>query len=184
MKRFISLSIACGLLWLIGCEKHDHSHDYEHMVPGSFILYLISEEGDTIKASWQDLDGPGGNPPVVSPISLDARHFNRNIRGILEIFATDGDTLTTIIRSQGTEHQLFWSVSGPAQNAVTITVTDRDSRGMPLGLETSWRVQPVQAPTPGTVRIILYHYEPNKKDGTSPSPETDADITFPLTIQP
>lgn len=62
MKRFISLTVACGLLWFIGCEKHDHSHDDEHKVPGSFILYLISEGGDTLKATWQDPDGPGGNP--------------------------------------------------------------------------------------------------------------------------
>lgn len=184
MKRFISLTVACGLLWFIGCEKHDHSHDDEHKVPGSFILYLISEGGDTLKATWQDPDGPGGNPPEISPINLEARHFNRDIRGILEIFATDGDTLTTVIRRQSTEHQLFWSVEGAAKDAVTITVTDRDSRGMPLGLETLWQVKPVQAPTPGNVRIILYHYEPNKKDGTSPSPETDADIQFPLTVQP
>ncbi|MDW8271461.1 MAG: hypothetical protein RML15_03495 [Bacteroidota bacterium] len=181
MKNWIVGIGLAILLSVSGCEKHSHDHD-EHKVPGTFILRLIPARGtDTITAQWNDPDGPGGNQPTVTELRLKG---GLTYTGRLEILATDGDTLTSVIQAQGTEHQLFWSISGAAQNVVQISVSDRDSRGMPLGLETSWQVQTVPAATPGNVRMILYHYEPNKKDGISPSPETDADITIPLQVIP
>jgi len=181
MRLFSAVTLVALLFFVIGCEKDPHTHDDTHKVPGTFILTLTSTQGDTLVARWRDFDGPGGSPPIVDTLTLRA---STTYSGLLNIIATDGDSLTNTIRTQGTEHQFFYSVEGSAENVIAITIRDRDSRGMPLGLETQWTVSAVQAPTPGAVRIKLYHYEPNKKDGQTPSPETDADISIPLIVQP
>ncbi len=180
MKQFTAITLVALLLLIIGCEKDPHAHDDTHKVPGTFILTLATQD-DTLVARWRDFDGPGGSPPIIDTLTLRA---NTTYAGLLDIIATDGDSLTNTIRTQGTEHQLFYTVSGSAESVVKIEVRDRDSRGMPLGLETGWSVSSVQAPTPGAVRIRLYHYEPNRKDGQTPSSETDADISIPLIVQP
>ncbi len=167
------------LVALSSCEEHSTAHDDEHKVPGTFILQLISDS-DTVRAVWSDPDGPGGNPPQVTPLSVQAGNY----RCSLAIIATDGDTLTDVIRQQGTEHQIFYTLSQQLAQSLTISVTDRDTRGMPLGLETSWTVAQLQAPINGTVRIQLYHYDANTKDGQNPSPETDADISFSVELRP
>ncbi|RMF33663.1 MAG: hypothetical protein D6747_06520 [Chlorobiota bacterium] len=181
MKSFLALVMFAILLFLNGCERSTHDHDDAHKVPGTFILRLIGNNADTITARWRDPDGPGGSPPRVDTLQLRS---NSTYSCSLEILATDGDSLTSTIRSQGTEHQFFYSVEGSATSFLTIAITDRDSRGMPLGFETLWTTASVQAPTLGQVRIQLYHYEPNTKDGLTRAPETDADISLPLFIEP
>ncbi len=174
-----ALKLALLLMALSSCEKHSTAHEDEHKVPGTFILQLISDS-DTVHAVWSDPDGPGGNPPQATPLSLRAGNY----RGLLTIITTDGDTLTDVIRQQGTEHQIFYTPSQQLAQSLTITTADRDTRGMPLGLETSWTVRQLQAPITGTVRIQLYHYDANTKDGQNPSPETDADISFDVELRP
>lgn len=181
MRCTFPLALLAMLLLLGGCEKSHSPSDDEHKVPGTFILRLIGSRGDTVTARWRDPDGPGGSPPLVDTLRLRS---GSTYTCLLEILATDSDSLTSTIRSQGTEHQLFYSVGGSAENLVRIEITDRDSRGMPLGLQTQWSLAAVQAPTQGTIRIQLYHYEPNTKDGQTRSPETDADISLPLIIVP
>jgi len=181
MRCTFPLALLAMLLLLGGCEKSHSPSDDEHKVPGTFILRLVGSRGDTVTARWRDADGPGGGPPIVDTLGLRS---NSTYSCSLEILATDGDSLTNTIRSQGTEHQFFYSLDGSAANTVSIAITDRDSRGMPLGLQTQWSIAPVQAPTPGHVRIQLYHYEPNTKDGQARAPETDADISLPLVIEP
>ncbi|MCX8050510.1 MAG: hypothetical protein N3B17_01260 [Chlorobi bacterium] len=179
MKHPLLYAAVIAAFVLVGCDPHRNDHGDDHAVPGRFTLRLTSDR-DTVVANWSDLDGPGGQAPVIDTIALRPGEYS----GTLSIMTTSGDSLTPTIRAQATEHQLFYTVSGTTAGVVTITITDRDSRGMPLGLDTRWQVGTVQAPLSGTVNIKLYHYEPNKKDGASPSPETDADITFPLRVQP
>jgi len=178
MKFPFALASALVLLLAVSsCEKHSTDHGDEHMVPAIFRLLLVSQT-DTATATWSDLDGPGGNQPQTTTLQLRPGTY----QGRLEIFTADGDTLTTVIRQQGTEHQLFYTPSSTLANIVTITIADRDARGMPLGLETSWEIKQVQAPISSSIRIQLYHYEPNTKDGQSPSTETDADISVPVKV--
>lgn len=180
-RSFALIAVVSLFALLGGCESSHDIHDDEHKVPGTFALRLIGSRGDTIAAHWRDPDGPGGSIPIVDTLRLRS---NSTYACSLEILATDGDSLTGTIRSQGTEHQFFYSVDGSATNLIAIGITDRDSRGMPLGLQTQWTVTQVQAPSSGRVRIQLYHYEPNSKDGQNRSPETDADISLPLVIEP
>ncbi|MCX7929127.1 MAG: hypothetical protein N2663_00155 [Chlorobi bacterium] len=178
MNRYSLYAALVAALVLVGCDPHNHDHGNDHAAASRFILHLTN--GDTIAAIWNDPDGPGGQSPQIDTIRLRRGSYS----GRLIILTTTGDTLSTVIQTQGTEHQLFYTVSGSAASHVSISIRDRDSRGMPLGLQTAWEVEPPQAPVPGSVRIQLYHYEPNKKDGITPSAETDADITFPLIVQP
>jgi hypothetical protein len=175
----VLLPLIGALLLTSGCEK-EHTHDHsEHDIPARFVLRLVNQT-DTATAIWSDLDGPGGNAPQITPLSVRPGTY----QATLDIFTADGDTLTNVIYQQGTEHQLFYTVSTELSNVLTIEVTDRDARGMPIGLRTVWTVGNVNVSTTGSVRMRLYHYEPNKKDGQSPSPETDADISIPVTVTP
>lgn len=182
MKNHLLHTLIVAFVVLIsGCE-HSSGHDQdEHKVPGKFVLVLNSPSGSSSIAVWSDLDGPGGASPIVDTLRLQG---NTSYDGTLSIFTTDGDTLTKVILQQDTEHQLFYTAEGTVQNVVTISITDRDRRGMPLGLATRWVISSIQAPTTGAVRIQLYHYDQGIKDGVNPSSETDADIRFPLMIVP
>ncbi|MBA4057877.1 MAG: hypothetical protein C0490_24385, partial [Marivirga sp.] len=63
-----------------------------------------------------------------------------------------------------------------------VNYSDEDSKGLPLGLTTTWRSAP--ATSTGTFRVMLKH-QPDLKSTTSTSAdgESDLDITFTVNVQ-
>jgi len=95
---------------------------------GVNILQLKFEtpNEDPIIYRFEDLDGPGGNDPIIQtmPIASNTQYFTT-----VEVFR--GDTnLTDEIKEESADHQYFYSPNGIE---IELTYGDQDGNGFPLG---------------------------------------------------
>lgn len=158
--------------------------DHEHEAITSVILAVVdSATGtavDTVR--FVDADGEGGKPPVL-PDTLrlrTGRVYHASVRFLDESHPSDIHDLNEEIGgSESDDHAILWMPSGGALSAV---VTDRDSKGLPLGLQASLKTSSTAGRT--VLRVNLRHL-PGIKTANSglADGETDADVEFPVLIQ-
>ena len=167
---------------LIACEKADPIIPNEEELITT-LIYTLSPDGGgaPVELKFQDLDGDGGNAPVVKGGTLAA---NTTYSGSIELInEIESENITEELEQEEDEHQLFFNVSG--LNA-TITYGDADSRGNPVGLST---ILTTGAASSGQITVTLRH-EPAKDasgvangDITNAGGETDIEVTFDVVIQ-
>lgn len=182
-RPYIAFLAMGSLLIFSACNDDEEPEpDHEHDVITTITLTLTSEGAKdihTATATWRDTDGPGGDAPQISTLTL---RENTTYKGTLQ-FLDESQTgashdLTADITEAGTEHEVFYI---PAGANITFQKTDLDDRNLPIGLETE---AITAGASQGTVRILLKH-QPNLKSATSDENTggTDADVTFPTIIQ-
>ena len=132
---------------------------------------------------FRDLDGVGGNAPVIMADTLSADSTYLVEIEALNESVSPSDTITTEIEEEGDVHQFFYQVSGANAN---VTYADTDADGNPIGLESMWMIG---AASNGTVLVTLRH-EPDKTaagvtsgDITNAGGETDIEVSFPLVVE-
>jgi hypothetical protein len=181
-KNIRGIVILCiALSTLASCAHDDHNHDDEEkIVTMTMILTDTQAPSTTIRATWSQPGGPG-TAVTIDTLQLQA---GRSYTGRMELIGATGTNLTQEIRALGTEHQFFFTPEDGAMGRVIFTITDRDTRSLPLGLEYTVAVQAGSAMTNGRVRIELNHFDdPSQKNGTTRSNETDIDIRMPIRIR-
>jgi hypothetical protein len=149
------------------------------------LLVFESLDGtQTSTFSWRDLDGDGGNPPVIETEPLLAGTAYRMHVQVLDESNPDAvEDITEEIAAEDEEHQFFFIVAGAE---ATFSYGDADANGNPVGLETLWSTGAASA---GTLRVVLRHElnkdAPGVSDGdiTNAGGDTDVDVTFPLVVQ-
>ncbi|GBD06252.1 hypothetical protein HRbin21_00036 [bacterium HR21] len=172
---------------LAGCEKNPAEAQPEN--PQELIttvLVRVWDEPDSVHThtfAFRDLDGPGGQPPLV-----DTLHFHGHAQSwrlsleFLNEAKEPTDTLTAEIRREAEAHQVFYELSPELQSSVRIERLDRDRNGLPLGLQARVTLQGYEE-RHGSLRIRLFHYDAEPKT-EQPGGETDVDVTFPVHIMP
>lgn len=143
------------------------------------ITVNLSAGGNTVTASATDPDGDGTGFQIDTITLAAGTTYTGSIELADEI---NGEDITEEVGEEAAEHQFFYTVGGQASNRVTVTITDKDENGLPVGLEFTLAVSDGGA-TSGTLRVILSHYDDAPKNGTDQSDETDVDVTFPITVQ-
>ncbi|MCB0764066.1 MAG: type 1 periplasmic binding fold superfamily protein [Flavobacteriales bacterium] len=129
-----------------------------------------------------DLDGDGGNDPVISTEELPSdREYTVTIQ-LLDETVSPPVNITQQVQDEAEEHQFFFQVNG-AQ--LTIQYADEDADTHPLGLLNT--ATTLGAGT-GTLRVTLRH-GPDKGaagvsggDITNAGGDTDIEVTFPVTV--
>jgi hypothetical protein len=185
MKIFqviLIFSISAALL-STGCSKHDHDHDEEELIT-TLIYQLTSEsDGSMVEMSFRDLDGSGGNPPVITGGILKPNHSYKGTITVLNESVSPVEDITMEVSIAATAHQFFFAstVSG-----LTVSYEDNDKDGRPLGLKTRLSTGPEGS---GTLKIVLRH-NPNKSAAgvsegniANAGGETDIEVNFPVTVQ-
>ncbi len=164
----------------------------DEVLPNYVTLRLTNTANalDTVVAGFADPDGDGGISGTIDTLRLVAgatyvSTLHAEFRG--KYPGATGDTvvdLTEDYRASATEHQLFYTLSGPDAARVNVTVTDRDSKNQPLGLAARFVVSGSGAGSAG-LRVELGHYDDpaRPKDGTRIPYERDIDISFPIVIR-
>ncbi|MBT8324921.1 MAG: type 1 periplasmic binding fold superfamily protein [Winogradskyella sp.] len=158
----------------------------EEEVITTLRLTLTPEQGGTdIVFQTQDLDGDGPNAPettVSSPLSASTA-YTGTIQ-LLNELESPAENITLEVQAEDEEHQLFYTLSGNGN--VSITYTDQDSNGNPVGLNIV--LNSGDAST-NSLTVTLRH-EPNKdavgvSDGdiTNAGGETDIQTTFNFTVE-
>jgi hypothetical protein len=159
--------------------------ELEEVLPNVVRLNLTSTTPqESVTALWRSTSTAKNN---VAPVQIDTlrltagRTYSGTITAVNDL-QTPNVNLNEDYVKHADEHQFFYIASVGMPNRVTFTITDRDKNNLPLGLTFNVAVS-TGASVRGTLNVVLGHYDDVKKDGTTRSPETDIDITFPVVIR-
>jgi hypothetical protein len=179
LKSCLAAGVVSVALLSTSCSESSHDHDHgEHDVVTTITMVLVAEGStDTLRYTWDDPDGAGGQPPSIDTIMLAANTvYSAEIR-ILNDTEVPAEDLTSTIVNEGDQHQFFFRTSIAD---VALVATDQDVNGLPIGQRL--RLTTGAAAT-GTIGMDLSHYDsPAAKDGQTPSDETDISIDFPAVV--
>lgn len=184
MKYHSLLLIALlGLLVLSSCDDDDPEPENEEELITTVNVIFEDLSNDSIYTlTFRDLDGDGGDEPVITTEPLPANSEFRVDVEFLDESDDPAEDITDEVREEAEEHQVFFLIDGLN---LTHSYDDEDVNGNPLGVVNT--MQTGEAGN-GTLRIVLRH-EPDKfaegvSDGdiTNAGGETDIDVEFDVEI--
>jgi len=168
-------------LFMTACKKDkvkpDDSNEEELITT---VKLKITESGTTTTNtySWKDVDGDGGNLPVIQDITLSPNKSYKVEVEFLDESKNPAEDITEEVKEEADDHEVFYQTSN---SFMTITRTDKDSKNLPLGLQSDWTT--ISAAT-GNVKIILKHKPGSKASGdTSDKGETDIEVSFKVEVK-
>lgn len=170
------------LLWAIGCKDDspspsDKPLNENELITTAKLLLTDSAGGQLSVFEFSDPDGEGGNNPLrFDSIVLTANRTYYCSLLLLDESKSPADTVSDEIRSEADNHLFGFENTG---TDLRIQITDKDSKNLPLGLESTWKTG---GPGQGTLRLRLKH-QPGVKDGNISPGETDLDLLFPLLVR-
>jgi hypothetical protein len=185
-----------ALALFTSCNDDPEPENVPELITKATLIFTPVGGGTTVTVNATDPDGEGVQDIVVDgPINLQKNKTYtltvELINGLLNPTDPEYD-ITEEVEEEGDEHMFFYSwtnnvFSNPAGNgnidnrADAVNYNDRDEKGLPLGLSTSWTT--LDATASGTFRIVLKH-QPDLKSATSTATdgETDLDLTFTVTV--
>lgn len=182
MKNLKLLFASLITVTFVSCSNDDPSPVNEEEVITTVRVTLVNG-GNTITLQSQDLDGDGPNAPVVTVSgNLDTNTTYTGTIEFLNELENPAEDITLEVEEEGTEHQVFYQLSN---NLGTITYTDTDTNGNPVGLTFNFETGNAGS---GTLTVTLRH-EPIKTatgvssgDITNAGGETDVEVSFPITV--
>ena len=119
------------------------------------------------------------NPPsYVDTIRLKAKCTYAIQVILLNETPTPTQNMTDTITNRGTSHLMIYDVD-PSPGLVNVQLLDKDSKGLPLGLMSTWATTDT---TNGWLRMILRH-QPGHKNGTETPGNNDFEADFPVTVR-
>ncbi len=190
MKKNYLLLLGLALMMsfvFVACED-DEPEDPE--IPNeeeaiTTLTYTLTPDdgGMPVVLSFVDLDGDGGNDPVVTGGTLDTNATYVGAIVLLNDLETPPENITEEVEEEDDEHQFFFTTT---VNGLDIDYADTDGNGNPLGLATTITTK---AAGSGTITVILRH-EPDKAaagvsegDIANAGGETDIEVTFDVDVQ-
>ncbi|MDD9949732.1 MAG: type 1 periplasmic binding fold superfamily protein [candidate division Zixibacteria bacterium] len=174
-------------------EPEEHEEDDDHHGPGEEELITTLEitltpSGGGIPATWRfrDLDGPGGDAPVVDQVPVNAgTNYDGSLR-VLNEAESPHENITEEIEEEAEAHQFFFETL-EGFSVATVEYADKESdygtntgADHPVGLAFTLSV-PDNAQR-GLLRVILSHFDDSPKDGVTRSDETDIDVIFQVEV--
>jgi hypothetical protein len=148
-------------------------------------LSLSVAGGTPMVHTWQDLDGAGGNAPVL-PDTIKLGQITPGgdaYVGTLEFWNEQNgnkEDITLEVKNEAHDHFVCYDISSlslpPA--GLSISATDKDKNNLPIGLSTEWKPMGKDF---GVVVVRLKH-QPGTKNGTCAMGDTDVEVTFPYKI--
>jgi hypothetical protein len=187
MKTIFALLLFASSILFTSCGITEHDHDdddHDHDYATTVIITLVNQSNmsDTVKATWKDLDGPGGALPSI----IDTLKLKSDITylGTIELYNESKSPRTNItaeIQDDSYEHQFFFTPSSGIASLIDWTITDKDKNNLPIGLQFEVKTKTGSGQT-GMLNIVLSHYDSMVKDGIRKSLESDIDIDYPIII--
>lgn len=186
MKKISLLLMSILTLSLQSCkdEPKDPIIPNEEELITTLILTLTPQNGGSdILFSFVDLDGKGGDDPIYTEGVLAPNTAYSGTIQLLNELENPVEDITIEVEEEGIDHQFFYLTT---VNGMTISYTDVDDNGNPIGIETMVETLDVGQ---GTLRITLKH-EPDKTasgvsdgDMTNAGGESDIEVTFNVNVQ-
>lgn len=151
------------------------------------VILTLTENGtsNVATATFNDPDGSGGAAPTIGTLTLKAGSTYTGKIELLDESKNPVEDITEEVKEEADAHQFFYTAQGALAGRVTVTITDKDSKNLPVGLEFTVAVSAGAAVTgsaANSLNVALSHFDGTTKNGTSRSSETDVDINFPVNI--
>jgi hypothetical protein len=188
--RWLFAVAALSLIVVVGCKednpaKPPEENPQELITSVTMTLTELDAAGNptATKATvnFKDLDGSGGNAPTIGTLTLkQGKSYNGEI-SLLDETKNPVDNVTEEIENEKDVHQFFFTPEGGIVGRVTVTITDKDSKNLPVGLQYRVVVS-AGAVVSGNLNVVLSHFDAAPKDGVNRSDESDVDIDFPVNI--
>ena len=181
MKTFKIIPLVIFAMGLFSCEPNEPVDPNEEELITTFNVNLEAN-GQSLTLNYQDLDGDGGNDPV---ITMDTLSANTTYSGSITLFnesVTPTEEITPEVFDEAEEHQFFFSSNGSS----SFTYKDQDNNNNPLGL--SFELTTGNAASEILTFVLLH--EPIKSnpgvssgDITNAGGETDIEVSFNVVIE-
>ncbi|MDE0772461.1 MAG: type 1 periplasmic binding fold superfamily protein [Salibacteraceae bacterium] len=184
--RLLLLSFA---IVFVSCKKDDPLTPTLPTIPNqeevitTLNYTLTAPNGDVVLFSFKDVDGDGGNAPVIVNGALDT---NLTYSGKIELLnetVSPAEDITEEVKEEGDEHQIFYQFSNPDLGT---TYTDADANGKPIGVST----QLITKGTFSSTLTITLRHTPDKNasdvasgDISNAGGETDIEVTFDVDVK-
>lgn len=151
------------------------------------VILTLTENGtsNVVTATFNDPDGDGGTAPTIGSLTLKAGSAYTGKIELKDESKNPVEDITEEVKEEADAHQFFYTPQGALAGRITVTITDKDSKNLPVGLEFTIAVSAGAAVTgsaANSLNVALSHFEGTTKNGTSRSPETDVEINFPVNI--
>lgn len=188
IKSIYSILFLSSVFFFSACNDKDKDptkptpvNPKELITTVKLTLTDTANTANSFTVQWRDADGPGALPPVIDSLVLDAgKVYSVNVT-VLDETKTPVFNVTEEIEDEADEHQFFYTASSSLSGRININRLDTDVNGLPLGLELLLSTTSGAAVS-GSLNVVLSHYDGEPKT-TSPSAESDVDITFPVRIR-
>jgi hypothetical protein len=175
-----------GLYIIIGCKKKDNPiiPNEEELITTMIYNLISQDQTDTVVMRFQDLDGEGGNAPIITGGTLkNGTAYNGTVL-LLNEQKTPAEDITLEVMAEAEEHQFFYQALSGLD--LSIAYADADQNGNPIGIKS---IITTNAVSNGELVVILRH-EPDKfatgvasGDITNAGGETDILVSFDVDIQ-
>jgi hypothetical protein len=140
------------------------------------VNVALSSSNDAVTLSFRDVDGDGGDDPVILGGTLDANTTYSFSTSFLNESVSPIDNVTDEVREEGTDHFVIYD-SGALD--LTVEISDEDDDGNPLGLLGTLTTSDAGT---GQLQVILRHLPIKTPDGATGG-DTDVDVSFPITVE-
>lgn len=187
-KLVVNVLLGCALVLIgysCGTASDPEPINEEELITTVNVTFTNSvNPNDIVLASFQDLDGPGGNDGIVmNPVLSSHTVYNVEVEFLNESVFPTGN-ITVEVEAEGDDHQVFYITSSNLQ--FNLTYSDQDINGYPVGINST---VDVGASGTGTMEVILVHL-PNKNNAgvsegniANAGGDEDIHISFDVTIQ-
>ncbi len=196
IKQYNNLTILTILAIVISsCSKEDPKKPIITNPQEVLTTILIKgyNQNDSLNTNyqfnykWEDLDGDGGNLPVIDTINLDSGIIYTCEIIILDKTKTPFDTVSNAIEEEKNAHQFFFTPSANLTTKIKAEILDFDTNipSLPVGLSFNLNTKSNQSfttPILGSLNIVLSHYDGVPKT-IEKSSESDIDINFPVKLK-
>lgn len=204
MKNLFNLSLLLLMVSILGllsgCKKDDPEPENIPELITKAKLKFTPTGGPVIEVTATDPDGEGvQNIKIDGPINLvKGTTYTLSLELYNELYKSteEGYNISDEVAEEADEHQFFfeWTdgvFSNPTGNGNIDNNSDPvnygssvDSKGLPLGLTTSWTTSVATTSGTKSFRVLLKH-QPEIKSTTSTSAdgESDLDLSFTIAIQ-
>jgi hypothetical protein len=187
MKKTISKILITVLFTIVlSCKKNNDPKPEDPQDPNeteliTAVKIILKEEisGNISVFKFVDIDGPGGEQPVMDDIVLDAGKTYHGKIILLDQTKVPVDSVSKEVYEERNDHQFFYIVHSAD---LAVAYTDYDSHGVPVGLLPDFTTG---SPGTGTLKLILKHQpgvKPTSGLGDITRGETDVELKFNLTI--
>lgn len=189
MKKtnLLALGMIFSLVFIASCKKDEPADpvipNEEEVITTLNYTLTPSGGGTPVVFSFKDLDGDGGNDPVLVEGSLSANTSYSGAIELLNELESPAEDITEEVKDEATDHQFFFQTD---VNGLSIDYADNDANNHPIGVETKVSTQ---AAGTGTLTITLRHQPDKSATGVSTGDisnaggETDIEVTFNVEIK-